>query len=82
MFILTVLLYGSVVLSDGAQYITSVLGGQLNSLIQADKLKKYTIVKITDFVTNNVKGKKYVVNTNNILSKLNSLNLKFLHFFF
>lgn len=46
------------ILSDGKFFIQSMLATQLNELVTNKDLDKNVVVKLTEFVTNAVQGRK------------------------
>jgi replication factor A1 len=48
----------SVILSDGVYFIQSMLATQLNSYVDDKSLDKNVVIKLTQFVTNAVQGRK------------------------
>ncbi|KAK1925386.1 hypothetical protein DB88DRAFT_450919 [Papiliotrema laurentii] len=50
-----------VILSDGKFFIQSMLATQLNELVTNKDLDKNVVVKLTEFVTNAVQGRKLVI---------------------
>ena len=50
-----------VIISDGRFYAQSMLTTQLNSLVEEDKLRKNAIVKLNEYICNNVQARKIVI---------------------
>lgn len=48
------------ILSDGVHFIQSMLATQLNSFVEDKSLDKNVVIKLTQFVTNAVQGRKWV----------------------
>lgn len=48
------------ILSDGVHFIQSMLATQLNSFVEDKSLDKNVVIKLTQFVTNAVQGRKSV----------------------
>lgn len=49
-----------VILSDGVYFIQSMLATQLNVHVDEKRLDKHTVIKLDQFVTNAVQGRKWV----------------------
>jgi len=47
-----------IILSDGVHFIQSMLATQLNEYVEDKRLDKHVVVKLTQFVTNAVQGRK------------------------
>ena len=50
-----------VIISDGRHFAQSMVTTQLNELIETDRLKKFAIVKLTEYICNNVQNRKIVI---------------------
>jgi replication factor A1 len=48
----------SVILSDGQFFIQSMLATQLNNLVEGGELDKNVVIKLTNYVTNEVQKRK------------------------
>jgi len=53
-----VVLMDRIILSDGVHFIQSMLATQLNEYVEDKRLDKHVVVKLTQFVTNAVQGRK------------------------
>ena len=49
-----------VMLSDGTHYVTAMLTSQLNSHVIENRLKKFTVVQLEEYFSNEVQGRKCV----------------------
>lgn len=47
-----------IILSDGIHFIQSMLATQLNPLVEDKSLDKNVVIKLTQFVVNQVQGRK------------------------
>lgn len=47
-----------VILSDGTHFIQSMLATQLNHMVESKELDKNVVVKLSQYVTNAVQGRK------------------------
>jgi len=47
-------------LSDGTHYVTAMLTSQLNSHVIENRLKKFTVVQLEEYFSNEVQGRKCV----------------------
>ena len=45
-------------LSDGQHYVTAMLTSQLNSHVMDNSLQKFTVLRLKDYFTNEVQGRK------------------------
>jgi len=51
---------GRIILSDGVHFIQSMLATQLNNYVEDKSLDKNVVIKLTQYVTNAVQGRKSV----------------------
>ena len=49
------------VLSDGTHFVQGMLATQLNSLVQNEELTVNSLVKVTDFMNNNIQGRNVII---------------------
>jgi hypothetical protein len=47
-------------LSDGQHYVTAMLTSQLNTLVQSNDLAKFSVLRIKEYFSNQVQGRKCV----------------------
>lgn len=50
-------------MSDGKHYLQAMLGTQLNNLVESNALTKNGLITLTQYATNVVQGRRYVVTT-------------------
>ena len=50
-----------VIISDGRHFAQSMVTTQLNELIETNQLQKYSIVKLTEYICNNVQNRKIII---------------------
>ncbi|VEU45086.1 unnamed protein product [Pseudo-nitzschia multistriata] len=50
-----------IILSDGECYVQGMVATQLNHLIAEDRLKNHNVVRIENYMINDVKGKKVII---------------------
>lgn len=59
-----------IILSDGKYFIQAMLATQLNHLVEGQKIDKFVTVKLTDFSTNSIQGKRYATHASVMGMKL------------
>ena len=61
------------ILSDGTHFVQGMLASQQNNLIKSGQLKEWSIVTVTEFMSNTVQGKRVVIVLNlDLVGKANS----------
>ncbi len=47
-------------ISDGRFWCTAMLATQLNDMVKTDQIRNNTVIRLDDYLSNAVQGKKYV----------------------
>ena len=47
-------------LSDGTHYVTAMLTSQLNNHVADNNIQKFTVIRLKDYFTNEINGRKCV----------------------
>ncbi len=50
-------------ISDGRFWCTAMLATQLNDMVKTDQIRNNTVMRLDDYLSNAVQGKKYAVTT-------------------